>query len=190
MITKTEIQSHLIRLGVSYQDFKNYAGKTISDFKATREYRDEFLAADNTFQTEDAYNAAAMLTYEVLVSNPKRSILDVKGVWELLDEQDRNWIKIAIFRQIVFFTKNGTLYENITGQSIQTSTFNFQSDTSRNLISDDILGTYAKVALDNSQIKKYKLFDSIEESRIYIRNSKGIIEFCGTIDEAIQKGKP
>lgn len=191
MKTKTEILKHLTRFKMTYQDFLGSGTKTLSSFKATREYRDEFLNASGVFQTEEAYNATAMLSYMAIVSLPKAKILDTDGVWELMLDKDKEWIREAWMRQIIFFTKNGTAYEKITGQSVQTGTYNFQVDTSRNILTSDVLGTFPKMCIDKSEISKYTLVETVEDSDLYIQNTNKVIQFMGDTEEAKKaKGSP
>lgn len=180
-ITQAELDTLLTKHKITYTDFKNFAGNTMKTFKTTRDFRDEFLDSANLFEEEKAYNAVAYLAYQSVVVQPRLKWIKVPGAFELADEDDKKWFSITIFRLVVFLTRNDNIYETITGQSIDTPNFKFSKDTSRNLISNDVLGTYIKDAIKLSELDKYQLFETKEDTKIYSQNTNGIIRFMGEI---------
>ena len=156
--------------GINLPDWQAYIAKRLSDFKVQKSFRDENLDPSGAFDKETAYNAVAFVAMTAAIA--AKPILNKGRVFEFMLPDDQQWVRTAIFNTITFLVKNRTVYENITGTQINTPNYQFNSDTSRNVIDNDVLGTYAKQAFKNSTIDKYKLVQD-QDWDGYQQNSRG-----------------
>lgn len=185
-LTKQKIIDELTMIGADYNSFKTYVSNRLNGtIKMSQTEREQFLDTDGTFREEDAYYSTANLAWLVLKSQ-KRTILRIPSILGLLLPEDKEYLAESIFTQVVFFVKNRTTYEKITGSQIQTPNWSFDENTSRVVIDNDTFGNFAKNAIKGAQLDKYQIVLD-NDKQLFKMNAYGEYVVVGDIDDDIVK---
>lgn len=185
--TQTGIDEMLTTFGLTFEEFKQFPLRRLRTFKASRQFRDEFLDDTGTFLVKEAYEVITMTCLIASLNYTDNKILKIKGVPQRIKSaypEDFDSFRIGVWELVVFFMINNTEFERITGQSVSTPNFQFSMETSRNILTSDVFGTYSKIWFLNAEFKKYKYIETQEEYDIFRRTQTGLIEFIANIEEA------